>query len=94
MKVEQVALDHAKYGPQTAGGSTGDAEQLGSAPAASAPPARQMLIAAAAQTWSVRARRVHDVGWPRVHAASKRSLGYGELADKAATMPVPGLEDR
>jgi len=51
--------------------------------------ARHMLVAAAAATWGVdaaqceaREHRVH-------HSASGRSLGYGELAERAAAVPAP-----
>ena len=49
--------------------------------ARSAPRCRQMLIAAAAQQWSVPAARAAPRRPGRVmHASSNRSLGYGELA--------------
>lgn len=52
---------------------------------------RHMLIAAAANTWGVAATECSTASG-RVHdKASNRSLGYGELASKAATMPVPDL---
>ena len=51
--------------------------------------ARAMLVAAAAKTWGVDAascRTAHGVVY---HDASDRKLGYGELADRAAALPVP-----
>ena len=52
--------------------------------------AREMLIAAAAARWSVLpgSCRAHD-GRVR-HEATGRSLGYGELAEAASKLPVPG----
>jgi len=51
--------------------------------------ARAMLIAAAAETWSVPAGECTTEKGSVVHAASKRRASYGELATKAATMPTP-----
>ncbi|MBP2648882.1 MAG: aldehyde dehydrogenase [Gemmatimonadetes bacterium] len=51
--------------------------------------ARAMLVAAAAKEWGVdpaSCRAGHGVVY---HDASRRQLAYGELADKAATLPVP-----
>lgn len=51
--------------------------------------ARAMLIAAAAQIWSVPASECTTEKGFVIHAASKRRASYGELATKAATMPTP-----
>lgn len=77
-----------KHGSQNAGGSSsvrGLWIPLRTAGAA----AREMLIAAAAQDWSVPASECRVENGRVIHPASKKSLGYGELAAKAATMPVP-----
>ena len=87
--VQQGDLD-AKYGNQSAGGSTATPQhwnsmrQIGSA-------MRQMLIAAAAANWNVAATECTTASGRVIHATSKRSAGYGELATKAASMPPPEL---
>jgi len=59
--------------------------------------AREVLIAAAAQRWGVKATECHAERGAVVHAKSKRRLRYGQLATRAATLPVPTdvpLKDR
>ena len=48
-----------------------------------------MLIAAAAQTWNVPASECYASNGRVYHRKTNRSLGYGELAAKAATLPAP-----
>lgn len=79
------------YGPQFAGGSMSTPmdytrmRQLGAA-------ARTMLIAAAAKTWGVPESECYaDNGMVR-HRDTGRSLGFGELAASAATLPPPDLD--
>ena len=51
--------------------------------------AREMLKAAAAQSWGVPVGQCVAHGGRVSHAASQRSLTYGALASKAAQQPVP-----
>src|SRR5712691_10902844 len=51
--------------------------------------AREMLISAAALTWSVPRSSCVAENSHIKHAATNRSLSYGELASKAATLPIP-----
>ena len=51
--------------------------------------ARSMLVAAAAQTWSVDAASCRAEKGVVTHTPTGRTLRYGALADKAATLPVP-----
>jgi isoquinoline 1-oxidoreductase beta subunit len=87
---EQADVDPVKYGPQSAGGSTGTPtnwtpmRQVGAA-------ARHMLIAAAAESWSVPAAECTTASGQVKHAASNRSIGYGALAAEAAQMTPPDL---
>jgi len=90
VKIVRADLDD-KYGTQFVGGSTTTPtnwepmRQLGAA-------ARQMLIAAAAQTWGVAESECETASGRVIHKVSNRSLGYGEVAAKAATMPVPDFK--
>lgn len=51
--------------------------------------AREMLVRAAAERWNVNAAELRTESGRVHHAASGRSLSYGELADAAAALPVP-----
>ncbi|MCX2545734.1 molybdopterin cofactor-binding domain-containing protein [Pseudomonas sp. COW5] len=51
--------------------------------------ARALLIGAAAQQWKVSPDSCSTEEGRVVHASSKRSLGYGELAGAAAQLPAP-----
>jgi len=85
--IEQADLDPT-LGGQAAGGSTSTPnnfdrlQQLGAA-------ARTMLVEAAAQTWGVPASECNAAASSVHHRATGRMLRFGELAAKAATLPVP-----
>jgi isoquinoline 1-oxidoreductase subunit beta len=73
---------------QTTGGSTsirGFWTPLRQAGAA----ARSMLVAAAAQTWAVHPNECSTQDGTIVHSSSGRALTYGEVAELAATLPMP-----
>lgn len=90
VRILQGDTDAARYGPQLAGGSFATPmnwipmRQTGAA-------ARQMLLAAAAQTWGVDVASLTTEPNVVVHAASGRRATYGSLASVAAGMPVPDL---
>jgi len=90
VRIVQGDLNPAKYGNQSAGGSTATPNnwipmrQMGGA-------ARHMLIAAAAEQWAVPASEITTTPGRLVHAASNRSAGYGQFAAAAGRMTPPAL---
>ncbi|MBT2305529.1 xanthine dehydrogenase family protein molybdopterin-binding subunit [Variovorax paradoxus] len=93
VRVEQAPADektygHPLYGLQTTGGSASiqaawaKLRQVGAT-------ARLMLVAAAAQTWSVPATECRAENGTVRHLPSGRSASYGALAGTAATLPIP-----
>ena len=90
VRIEQAPLDAAKYGQQFAGGSR--ATPLNYDPLRRVGAAgRQMLVAAAAQSWNVAPSECSTEAGVVYHRESGRSLPYGAIAAKAAAMPVPDL---
>jgi isoquinoline 1-oxidoreductase beta subunit len=88
VRVEQAPVNPTVYGRQSAGGSRSiptNWDQLRRAGATG----RAMLVSAAAKEWNVDANECTTENSTVVHAASNRRLGYGELATKAAALPVP-----
>lgn len=89
--VEQAVIDQELYGPQFAGGSTSIPMNWMSLRQAGAT-ARAMLVTAAAEALDVPESELTTRASRVVHEASGRSMGYGELAERAADVPVPGSD--
>ncbi|HEY4367200.1 MAG TPA: molybdopterin cofactor-binding domain-containing protein [Steroidobacteraceae bacterium] len=86
--VEQAPVNPAVYGRQSAGGSRSIPtawDQLRRAGAAG----RAMLVAAAAKEWNVAESECTTANSVVTHTGSGKHLTYGELATKAAALPVP-----
>jgi isoquinoline 1-oxidoreductase beta subunit len=89
--VEQGDLDTDRFSRQFAGGSTATPTHWMPMRRAGAV-GRAVLVAAAADTWGVAAGECETEAGVVHHRPSGRSLTYGELATKAATMPAPDPE--
>lgn len=85
--VEIAPLD-AKYGSQTTGGSGAIRSRYAPLRQAGAT-AKAMLMSAAADTWGVAVTDCYAEKGFVIHKSSGKKLSYGELATKAAGMPVP-----
>ncbi|MGF6778511.1 molybdopterin cofactor-binding domain-containing protein [Paraburkholderia sp. GAS334] len=96
--LESVTIDHAPpneklfmdplLGGQLTGGSTSIRYAWEPMRRAGAT-ARVVLINAAAQQWQVDPSTCHAQAGKVVHAASNRSIAYGDLVDAAAKLPAP-----
>src|SRR5687767_5788219 len=87
--IEQGDFDQ-KYGSQSAGGSNSTPGNYDNFHLVGAT-VRTMLVEAAAQTWSVPASECRAENASVIHSSGK-SLKYGQLVAKAATLPVPAKE--
>ena len=87
IEIEQAGAS-TLYGDQTTGGSASVRTTWDPMRRAGAA-AREMLISAAALTWGVPRSSCAAQNGNILHGASKRQLSYGELAAKAAALPIP-----
>jgi isoquinoline 1-oxidoreductase subunit beta len=87
IEIEQAGAS-TLYGDQTTGGSASVRTTWDPMRKAGAQ-AREMLISAAALTWGVPRSSCAAQNGSIIHSASKRTLPYGDLASKAATLPIP-----
>ena len=91
VRIEQAPGDEKRYGNQDTDGSRSmrhfflPMRRVGAA-------ARAMLEAAAAAQWHVPIKEVRAEQHQVRHAATGRTLGYGQLAQAAAKLPVPSRE--
>jgi len=86
--VEMAPLDQSKYGSQNAGGSGAVRTRYMPIRTAGAT-ARQMLITAAAQQWGANEADCYAENAFVMHKPTGKKLSYGDLAAKAALLPVP-----
>lgn len=91
VKIAQAPGDEARYGNQDTDGSRSTRHFLRPMRETGAA-ARMMLEAAAAKRWGVPASEVAAENHAVLHKPSGRKLGYGELAEDAAAMPVPAQD--
>ena len=91
IRVEQADLDSNLYSSQSAGGSRATPTHWMPMRRAGAA-ARQLLLQAAAETWSVRVSELTTDAGVVHHLSSGRSLAYGALAGTAATLRAPDPE--
>src|SRR3989449_10209880 len=82
------AYTNPMFGMQGTGGSTSVRAAYTPLRKAGAA-ARELLVAAAAQTWNVDKAECRAEKGAVIHTPSKRRLTYGKLAAKAAALPTP-----
>lgn len=88
VEIAQADANQDKYGAQIAGGSFATPNhwmplrQVGAT-------TRLLMLQAAAAKWSVPVEELTTGPSVVKHAASNRTVGYGELAEAAATLPAP-----
>jgi isoquinoline 1-oxidoreductase beta subunit len=88
--IEQADLDQTKYGPQNAGGSTATPNNYDPLRRVGAS-IRTMLISAAAQSWNVPEAECYAQSAKVIHRPSNRSVTYGQVATKAASLTPPDM---
>ncbi len=90
VKVEQSPINESVFGRQNAGGSRSIATNWNTLRNAGAV-ARFMLIQAAAKTWGVLASECATENSQVIHSKTGQKISYGNLANKAAALPVPSV---
>ena len=91
VRVEQADLDAERFGGQSAGGSTSTQgnylpmRRIGAA-------CRQMLVAVAAKRWGVSEGECTTSAGCVLHAGTKRSFDYGDLAADACNLAPPVMD--
>jgi len=91
VRVINATGDEEKYGNQDTDGSRSTRHFMPAMREAGAS-ARMMLEQTAAKRWGVDPSEVSASNHEVVHKASGRKLGYGELAEEAATLEVPAKD--